>query len=135
MTRSRSNLLVGFVCPAGMGSELASRIRTLADMGQSERNRMGKRAKEFCDRAFDRSALLSKLEDWMAELAQGSAKQESSASGPLSVAEAVPVSALLSGCCVPGAPTSHGGENYFQIRQKAMQFDISLISVRERVGS
>jgi len=58
----------GMVSPAGNGQALAANVRLLADMSAAERAAMGARAQACCAKDFDRSALISSLEQWMEEL-------------------------------------------------------------------
>ncbi|WP_457325720.1 glycosyltransferase family 4 protein [Roseateles sp. P5_E11] len=55
----------GLVAPAGDAQALASHARALASMPIAERGLMGQRAKAYCCREFDRSALISQLEAWL----------------------------------------------------------------------
>jgi colanic acid biosynthesis glycosyl transferase WcaI len=58
----------GLVCPAGQGHKLAERVQQLVAMTPQERAAMGIRGREYCSRNFDRAALVTALEAWMAEL-------------------------------------------------------------------
>ncbi len=58
----------GLTAPAGDGLALALAARRLMALNETERAAMGARARDHAAREFDRSALVSSLEGWMAEL-------------------------------------------------------------------
>jgi glycosyltransferase involved in cell wall biosynthesis len=59
----------GLVCRAGDGAALADRVLQLVALTPSQRAAMGARGLEYSHREFDRSRLLTQLEDWMRGLA------------------------------------------------------------------
>ena len=61
----------GLVCAAGDGRALAQRVEQLATMSEQARAAMGVSGRAYCRREFDRAALMSSLERWMAELVHG----------------------------------------------------------------
>lgn len=54
----------GLSCPAGDGRALAERALRLAAMSQDERQRMGRRGRDYYAENFDRGMLISKLLRW-----------------------------------------------------------------------
>ena len=61
---------VGRVCAAGDSKGLAHQVQALASLPQSERLAMGERARQYGQREFDRGTLITRLEQWMLELAR-----------------------------------------------------------------
>ncbi|MGH8433917.1 MAG: glycosyltransferase family 4 protein [Pseudomonas sp.] len=59
----------GLVCAAGDGHALAQRVEQLAALSAAERSTMGERGRAYCQREFDREVLITRLEQWLAELA------------------------------------------------------------------
>ena len=57
----------GLVCGAGDGAALASQVETLAALDASQRVAMGERGQRYCQKEFDRAALMSMLESWLAD--------------------------------------------------------------------
>jgi colanic acid biosynthesis glycosyl transferase WcaI len=55
---------------AGDAAGLAEAVLTLSRMPAAEREAMGQRGREYFDRHFDRTLLLTRLEEWGRELAQ-----------------------------------------------------------------
>lgn len=55
----------GCVAPAGDGSALAALALQLAEMPEAERRAMGASARSYCAAEFDRSTLISRLEEWL----------------------------------------------------------------------
>lgn len=60
----------GLACRAGDADGLAHAVCQLAQMGEATRQAMGQRGRELCASEFDRGALMSKLENWLLELAK-----------------------------------------------------------------
>lgn len=58
---------VGLVCPAENADGLARVILKMYQMPKNERELMGRRGIEYCEKNFEREMLLSKLEGWMKE--------------------------------------------------------------------
>lgn len=58
----------GLVCDAGDGAALAANVTKLAAMPLAERKEMGKRGRNYARQEFDRTVLLSRLEEWLREL-------------------------------------------------------------------
>ncbi|MCS3765334.1 glycosyltransferase family 4 protein [Bradyrhizobium centrosematis] len=58
----------GLVCPAGDGEELARQAVRLASVPTAERALMGARGRSYASREFNRSVLISRLEQELAEL-------------------------------------------------------------------
>lgn len=63
---------VGLVCASGDGAALARHVQTLAALPPSERAAMGERARRYGRHEFDRDTLITRLEQWMFELARPS---------------------------------------------------------------
>jgi glycosyltransferase involved in cell wall biosynthesis len=59
----------GLVAPAGEGRALAAQVERLASLSPAERAAMGARARECCERDFDRASLITALESWIDEVA------------------------------------------------------------------
>lgn len=59
----------GIVCPSGDAAALAAAVMTLFRMPPAEREAMGRRGVEYFEAAFNRDALLDRLEGWMADAA------------------------------------------------------------------
>lgn len=57
----------GLVCGAGDGAALAAQVERLAGLNAQTRAAMGQRGQDYCRREFDRKALVSRLEEWLAE--------------------------------------------------------------------
>ncbi len=55
---------------AGMPQELAAAVSAMYHLTESERLAMGKRARNYFERHFERSLLLTRLDGWMRELKQ-----------------------------------------------------------------
>lgn len=55
----------GLTCPAGRGDLLAQSIKRLSETPKPLRQAMGERARQYCEREFNRGDLVSKLEGWM----------------------------------------------------------------------
>ena len=58
----------GLVCAAGDGRALALRVEQLVALSPDARSAMGASGRAYCQREFDRVALLGSLESWIAEL-------------------------------------------------------------------
>jgi len=56
------------VAPSGQGRTLATQVRQLVAMPESERQALGQRCRDYCEREFGRERLLRSLETWMEEL-------------------------------------------------------------------
>jgi glycosyltransferase involved in cell wall biosynthesis len=61
----------GFTCAAGDGEALAREVSRMADLDQSERDRIGLRGREYGRREFDRDMLFARLEGWLEDLIAG----------------------------------------------------------------
>ena len=61
----------GLVCDAGDAASLAHHVLTLAGLPAAERAAMGERARDYGRREFDRGVLVTRLEQWLAELSDG----------------------------------------------------------------
>lgn len=60
----------GLVCSAGDGHALALRVDQLSRLSRAERARMGELGKAYAQREFDRDVLISRLDQWLAEVAE-----------------------------------------------------------------
>jgi glycosyltransferase involved in cell wall biosynthesis len=58
----------GFASPPEDVDALAASVLTLYRLPKEEREAMGKRGKDYCEKNFEREMLLSRLEGWMEEL-------------------------------------------------------------------
>lgn len=56
---------VGLVCPAEDPVALANAVLTMYQTPQTEREKMGTNGKIYCDKNFNRTLLLDRLEEWM----------------------------------------------------------------------
>ena len=61
----------GLTCPAGDSEALAQIVCRMADLDQSDRDRMGLRGREYGRREFDREMLFDRLEGWLEDLIAG----------------------------------------------------------------
>jgi glycosyltransferase involved in cell wall biosynthesis len=61
----------GFTCPAGDGEALARVVSRMADLDESDRDRIGLRGREYGRREFDRDMLFGRLEGWLEDLIAG----------------------------------------------------------------
>jgi len=59
----------GFTCGAGDAAGLAAAVLKLAAASPAERAEMGRRGKAFSADEFDRTTLITRLEDWLRKLA------------------------------------------------------------------
>lgn len=59
----------GLICNAGDGTALARNVATLAALPDAARGAMGERGRDYANREFDRAGLMTKLEDWLSEMA------------------------------------------------------------------
>jgi colanic acid biosynthesis glycosyl transferase WcaI len=59
----------GLACPAGDAKGLASIVSKMFHMPAAERTRMGLKGREYCEQHFNRSMLMSRLEDWINDVA------------------------------------------------------------------
>jgi colanic acid biosynthesis glycosyl transferase WcaI len=57
----------GLVSPAGDGAALAENVRRLRAMPEKQRRSLGQNGRDYARREFDREALFSRLETWLAE--------------------------------------------------------------------
>lgn len=58
----------GFASPPEDSEALAESILTIYRMPKEQREAMGKRGKEYCEKNFEREMLIDRLEGWMREL-------------------------------------------------------------------
>ena len=58
----------GLVCSAGDSAGLAGIVARLAGTSAQERSQMGAAARAYCEREFDRGALLNRLEAWLMDM-------------------------------------------------------------------
>ena len=58
----------GLVAPAGVGAELARQALAMAGLPAETRLNMGRNARAYARREFDRATLISQLEAWLAEV-------------------------------------------------------------------
>jgi colanic acid biosynthesis glycosyl transferase WcaI len=65
----------GKVCRAGDAAALARCVEELAAASQPERAQMAQAGRAYAQREFDREALISQLEDWLAGLSSVTARQ------------------------------------------------------------
>ncbi|MBT9493220.1 MAG: glycosyltransferase family 4 protein [Paucibacter sp.] len=56
----------GFVCAAGDAQALAQKAIVLADLDEHELLKMGQRGQSYCEKNFNRAALMNQLESWLA---------------------------------------------------------------------
>ena len=61
----------GLTCAAGDGRALAEAVLALHHLSPQERSAMGERGRAYGRSEFDRAALITRLEHWLAELAPG----------------------------------------------------------------
>lgn len=62
---------VGLCCPAGDSKAFANQAVTLAAKPASERILMGARGRAYCRQEFERASLITRLEQWLIEQADG----------------------------------------------------------------
>ena len=66
----------GYVTNSGDYEQLAANIVRMSKLNQDELGILGKNAKTYSDREFDRDRLISQLESWFAELAEISQERQ-----------------------------------------------------------